>query len=847
VAFAGCILLIIRRPEHWGAGFGMLGLNLIGHIVTILYPVSGGDYSGVVRLVQMASYPILFTLTQRMPAPRRRMMPASIDAETEQTTTVIEAETHFPPSFFQDLSTLEDAFHNEEWNNVARFICQTMQAGHGLIISSPNEEGEVSILGEYPVDTDKERSDKLNIKLKQIPLLSNALLRGRGLILPAENNSQDLTNLKPLLNSTEDGNLLAAPISTTEQNMEWGIILYRAEKGWSGEELAQLTSLGHILEQIQTRSGQPLISKNEVSDFSVSSTADLDLSQLDKELRSVLIETQTKNKELTEALRVVSEEAAKVPVLIKREKELQTILSKAQIQIKESKTALEKASQEAQKIPTLIAHEKELGDMITSLQSQIEGLREELLKTQHEADKVQVLEQNGRELQASVIEAKAQTERMSKMITALEQAKQKAIIQIEELQQEKNNQAQSLLQQIGEKDEHILLLQSNLEQLEIDHKNKLNELEITFSEQVKLRDKERLSQLEHVEKENNIHIENLEKEKNSQIKNLEKEKNSQIENLEKEKALQIDRLQKQLHSTFSKAKEQDERKSQEIKRLEKELRVTLASIDQIKHHLSQSEQMAIETREQFTQLSSQQMTEVASAAQELRHPLSAIMDYSDLLLDESVGALGALQRKFLEKIKESIKSLEDRINTLIQSTVLDSTKVHLFSHTVDVKTILDTALEIAHNSVQQKNLHVNVFLPQEMPLLLTDREALQQVLLYLIHHATTATPPNGKINIMVRLEAKDEQKHILLQVSDSGEGIPPEELSQVFSPLYRPSRYATSDGEVEMGLSIAKTLVDALKGRIWVDSEENKGSTFSVYLPVVTAETDGQIATIENK
>ncbi|HEX6303198.1 MAG TPA: ATP-binding protein, partial [Anaerolineales bacterium] len=115
-----------------------------------------------------------------------------------------------------------------------------------------------------------------------------------------------------------------------------------------------------------------------------------------------------------------------------------------------------------------------------------------------------------------------------------------------------------------------------------------------------------------------------------------------------------------------------------------------------------------------------------------------------------------------------------------------------------------------------------------------DRDTLQQALLHLLQNAVAASPEEGAIALRVRLEnAEDKQDYVLVQVSDQGGGIPPEDLPRVFSRLYRADNVLIQGvGDTGVGLSIVKQLIEAHGGRIWVDTDLGHGSIFSVLLPV---------------
>lgn len=232
--------------------------------------------------------------------------------------------------------------------------------------------------------------------------------------------------------------------------------------------------------------------------------------------------------------------------------------------------------------------------------------------------------------------------------------------------------------------------------------------------------------------------------------------------------------------------------------------------------------------------SSGQSEVIASMAQELRQPMSSILGYTDLLLVESAGILGALQRKFLERIKASVERMGGLTDDLIQLTTIDNGKLQLLPVLVDLNELIDEAVASCMTRLREKNIVLRMDLPLDLPNIQADRDALQQILLHLLQNAGEATDMEGEIALVARIEAQDNiEPYILIQVSDSGGGIPAADLPRVFSRLYRADNPLIQGvGDTGVGLSIVKTLVEAHGGRIWVDSIMGSGATFSVLLPV---------------
>jgi signal transduction histidine kinase len=273
--------------------------------------------------------------------------------------------------------------------------------------------------------------------------------------------------------------------------------------------------------------------------------------------------------------------------------------------------------------------------------------------------------------------------------------------------------------------------------------------------------------------------------------------------------------------------------------LENELRLTLEQVAHLQNQLAEANMRIIEAEKGTSAVRSTEQSEVvASISQELRQPMSSIVGYTDLLLGESVGILGTLQRKFVERIKASTERIGSLIDDLIQVTTLETGLHDLKPEPVDLDTIIDNAMSYTSSQIREKNISMHLDLPKNVGSIYADREALQQILIHLLQNAGAASPLEGTVDLKVQTKAEDGKEYVLIQVSDSGGGIPPEDLGRVFTRLYRADNVLIQGvGDTGVGLSIAKTLTEAQRGRIWVDSQLGVGSTFSVLLPIAKNST----------
>lgn len=311
----------------------------------------------------------------------------------------------------------------------------------------------------------------------------------------------------------------------------------------------------------------------------------------------------------------------------------------------------------------------------------------------------------------------------------------------------------------------------------------------------------------------------------------------------------IARLQtenKRLESVIAELLETQEElpQPQSDRQLEEELRLSLAELARLKTQLSEADHKLLEMQHSSSGSSTiddDQVEVFTSIAQELRQPMSSIVGYTDLLLGESVGILGALQRKFLERIKASTNRMEALLEDLLQVTELDPDNLEFSPEQVDLGLVIDEAIAATRNHLRDRNIVLRVDLPKQLPQLHADHDAVQQILIHLLKNAEAASPIDGEVFLRASIyQSSNQEDYVLIQVADQGGGIPAQDLPRVFSRLYRADNPLIEGiGDTGVGLSIAKTLVEAHHGRIWVDSQPGEGATFSILLPLSNGQPYG--------
>ena len=308
--------------------------------------------------------------------------------------------------------------------------------------------------------------------------------------------------------------------------------------------------------------------------------------------------------------------------------------------------------------------------------------------------------------------------------------------------------------------------------------------------------------------------------------------------VQQESLKQIEELQKENEELRAVSKSSGKSAPKDADFIESELRASLTQVARLQNDLAQANMklLQFEKGDRGVDLS-EQAEVIASISQDLRQPLSSVIGYTDLLLGESVGILGSLQRKFVERIKSSSERIGTLVDDMIQVTNLETGLTVLKPEPVDLNVIIDNAMSYTSSQIREKNISLHLDLPTEIQSIYADREALQQILIHLLQNAGAVSPNEGTITLRVQTHSEDSQEFVLLQVSDTGGGIATEDIPRVFTRLYRADNVLIQGvGDTGVGLSIAKTLTEAQNGRIWVESDSGEGSTFSVLLPMTNGE-----------
>ena len=238
---------------------------------------------------------------------------------------------------------------------------------------------------------------------------------------------------------------------------------------------------------------------------------------------------------------------------------------------------------------------------------------------------------------------------------------------------------------------------------------------------------------------------------------------------------------------------------------------------------------------------------LASAAHELKTPLAVIKGYYDLLLSGSLGKLTDKQRDILQESKESCERLVRLVSMFLNYSALESGKLVLHLRENDLRDCLSELATRWHEAFVRKHVRLDTILNTDIPIFKFDYQKVQQTVANLLDNSLKHTPAGGHVTFRAEahfwerrsteeVQAQDRRREriqhpnsIKVSVSDSGPGIASEHHQEIFEDFVRVDRTSSGMG---LGLAIAKRLVQAHRGKIWVESELRRGSTFTFLLPI---------------
>jgi CheY-like chemotaxis protein len=240
---------------------------------------------------------------------------------------------------------------------------------------------------------------------------------------------------------------------------------------------------------------------------------------------------------------------------------------------------------------------------------------------------------------------------------------------------------------------------------------------------------------------------------------------------------------------------------------------------------------ALEQRSAELEVASQHKSEfLASMSHELRTPLNAVIGFSEVLLERMFGDINERQEEYLRDILGSGRHLLELLNDILDLSKVEAGAMELERSLFDVSAAIEYSLSMVRERASRHGVRLIADMGPERDRLYADELRIKQVLVNLLSNAVKFTPAGGSVTVSAEGQGRD----LVVSVTDTGIGIPPEDQERIFESFQQGSRPLNRQEGTGLGLTLCKRIVELHGGTIWVRSEVGVGSTFGFNVPVAS-------------
>lgn len=260
------------------------------------------------------------------------------------------------------------------------------------------------------------------------------------------------------------------------------------------------------------------------------------------------------------------------------------------------------------------------------------------------------------------------------------------------------------------------------------------------------------------------------------------------------------------------------------------VRVHLTEVDELADVAEAFNMMADELEQSFARQKEMEQARrnlIAAVSHDLRTPLTSMRAMIEAISDEVVTDPETVAR-YHHNIELQIESLSKLINDLFELSRLEAGQIVLNLETVNLNDLLSDVLETMQAQANHKGIILQACFEENLPPVRVECLKIQRVLYNLVQNGIRHTPPDGLIKLTTQVVPEGVQ----VEVSDTGEGILPEDVPHIFEQFYRGEKSRSREtGGAGLGLAIVKRIIEAHNGRIWLDSHIDRGTHFRFVLP----------------
>jgi len=271
-----------------------------------------------------------------------------------------------------------------------------------------------------------------------------------------------------------------------------------------------------------------------------------------------------------------------------------------------------------------------------------------------------------------------------------------------------------------------------------------------------------------------------------------------------------------------------DRKVQELTETKTAVLNMMEDMEETNKNLVKTQQQLKETLKELKESDIKKDEFISIAAHELKTPLTSIHGFSQLLLSPGIAADEEKRGKFLRIMEKESMRLAKLVNDILDLSRIDLGTIKVNNEEIDTSQLMDDVEREMDIPMKERGLRSEYDIEKGLPRMVTDQEKLREILINIISNAIKYTP-KGKISVKVQTEDGNLQ----VMVKDTGIGISEEQQKKLFHRFYQiDSSYTRKAGGAGLGLALSKEFVELMGGRIWIISQEGKGSEFHFTLPI---------------